>query len=95
MKIHEYQAKEILGKHNVRIPFGVVIDKVEDASKAYDEVSRYSSIVVVKAQIHAGGRVRVGVLKLPKQNTKLCLQLKIYMECNSLPIRQDLLGKKY
>ncbi|MCB1142206.1 MAG: ADP-forming succinate--CoA ligase subunit beta [Leptospiraceae bacterium] len=64
MKIHEYQAKEILGKHNVRVPFGVVIDKIEDASKAYDEVARFSKIVVVKAQIHAGGRGKGGGVKV-------------------------------
>jgi succinyl-CoA synthetase beta subunit len=70
MKIHEYQAKEILGKHNVRVPFGVVIDKVEDASKAYDEVARYSSIVVVKAQIHAGGRGKGGGVKVTKAKSE-------------------------
>jgi succinyl-CoA synthetase beta subunit len=66
MKIHEYQAKEILSKHKVSIPFGVVIDKIEDASKAYDEVARFSNIVVVKAQIHAGGRGKGGGVKLAR-----------------------------
>jgi len=66
MKIHEYQAKEILSKHEVKVPFGVVIDKVEDASKAYDEVSRFSNIVVAKAQIHAGGRGKGGGVKLAR-----------------------------
>jgi succinyl-CoA synthetase beta subunit len=64
MKIHEYQAKEILGRHNVKVPFGVVIDKLTDASRAYDEVARFSKIVVVKAQIHAGGRGKGGGVKV-------------------------------
>jgi len=66
MKIHEYQAKEILGKHKVRVPFGVVINSVEEASKAYDEVAKHSSVVVVKAQIHAGGRGKGGGVKVTK-----------------------------
>ena len=66
MKIHEYQAKEILRKHNVRVPFGVVVDKVADATKAYDEVARFSNVVVVKAQIHAGGRGKGGGVKVTK-----------------------------
>ncbi|MCB1176577.1 MAG: ADP-forming succinate--CoA ligase subunit beta [Leptospiraceae bacterium] len=66
MKIHEYQAKEILSKHQVNVPFGVVIDKIEDAPKAYDEVARFSNIVVVKAQIHAGGRGKGGGVKVTR-----------------------------
>jgi succinyl-CoA synthetase beta subunit len=66
MKIHEYQAKEILSKHEVKVPFGVVIDKLEDGPKAYDEVSRFSNLVVVKAQIHAGGRGKGGGVKLAR-----------------------------
>lgn len=58
MKIHEYQAKEILRRHKANVPFGVVVDKKENASKAHDEVTSKTggSVVVVKAQIHAGGR---------------------------------------
>lgn len=66
MKIHEYQAKEVIQKHNVSVPFGVVIDKKEDWSRAYDEVSRFSPIVVVKAQIHAGGRGKGGGVKVTR-----------------------------
>lgn len=66
MKIHEYQAKEILAKHGVKTPFGVVVDKLEDVPKAYDEVSRFSDLVVVKAQIHAGGRGKGGGVKLAR-----------------------------
>lgn len=54
MKLHEYQAKQILGKHGVRVADGVLVSKAEDLSKAY--ASLKSSVVAVKAQIHAGGR---------------------------------------
>ncbi|TGK05149.1 ADP-forming succinate--CoA ligase subunit beta [Leptospira langatensis] len=68
MKIHEYQAKEILRRHNAKVPFGVVIDKKEDGNKAYEEVISKTggSVVVVKAQIHAGGRGKGGGVKVTK-----------------------------
>ncbi|EMO90671.1 ADP-forming succinate--CoA ligase subunit beta [Leptospira noguchii] len=68
MKIHEYQAKEILRRHKANVPFGVVIDKKENASKAHDEVTSKTggSVVVVKAQIHAGGRGKGGGVKVTK-----------------------------
>ena len=66
MKIHEYQAKEVLRRHNVAVPFGTVIDNKADGQKAYDEVAKYSPVVVVKAQIHAGGRGKGGGVKVTK-----------------------------
>ncbi|WP_078125605.1 ADP-forming succinate--CoA ligase subunit beta [Leptospira alexanderi] len=68
MKIHEYQAKEILRRHKANVPFGIVIDKKENASKAHDEVTSKTggSVVVVKAQIHAGGRGKGGGVKVTK-----------------------------
>ncbi|MBE7412320.1 MAG: ADP-forming succinate--CoA ligase subunit beta [Leptospiraceae bacterium] len=66
MKIHEFQAKEILRKYNVNTPFGVVIDLKEKADGAYNEVAKHSSVVVVKAQIHAGGRGKGGGVKVTK-----------------------------
>ncbi len=62
MKIHEYQAKEIFRKFNVRVPNGKPAFSVEEALRAYDEMG--SETVVVKAQIHAGGRGKGGGVKL-------------------------------
>lgn len=66
MKVHEYQAKEILKKHQANVPFGVVVEKKEDFEKAYTDVSAKSPVVVVKAQIHAGGRGKGGGVKVAK-----------------------------
>lgn len=66
MKVHEYQAKEILKRHKVAVPFGTVIDKKEDGPKAYEEVAKLGPVVVVKAQIHAGGRGKGGGVKVTK-----------------------------
>jgi len=64
MKIHEYQAKEILKKYNVPVPNGKVVFSPEDAVKAAKEIA--GKIKVVKAQIHAGGRGKGGGVKVAK-----------------------------
>jgi succinyl-CoA synthetase beta subunit len=61
MKIHEYQAKSILSQFGVRIPRGEV---AETAEKAYEIAKEIGPKVVVKAQIHAGGRGKGGGVKL-------------------------------
>jgi len=54
MNIHEYQAKEILQKYNVAVPKGIPAMSVEEAVQAAESMD--TSLYVVKAQIHAGGR---------------------------------------
>jgi len=63
MKVHEYQAKEILRRYGVPTPRGVVVENPEDARRAATELG---GRVVVKAQIHAGGRGKGGGVKLAK-----------------------------
>ena len=62
MKVHEYQGKEIFQKYGIPTPKGIPAFSVEEALKAYDKLE--SNIVVVKAQIHAGGRGKGGGVKL-------------------------------
>ncbi|MBW7860423.1 MAG: ADP-forming succinate--CoA ligase subunit beta [Rhodocyclaceae bacterium] len=64
MKIHEYQAKEILRKFGVVTPKGVACFSVDEAVKAAEQLG--GSIWVVKAQIHAGGRGKGGGVKIAK-----------------------------
>ena len=63
MKVHEYQAKEILRRYGVPTPRGVVVDSPDGARQAANELG---GRVVVKAQIHAGGRGKGGGVKLAK-----------------------------
>src|SRR3954466_6465896 len=63
MKVHEYQAKEILRRYGVPTPRGIVADNADDARKAAEQLG---GRVVVKAQIHAGGRGKGGGVKLAK-----------------------------
>src|SRR5664279_186927 len=63
MKIHEYQAKGILAKYGVPVPRGEVAFTVEEAEAA---AKKLGGSVVVKAQIHAGGRGKGGGVKVAK-----------------------------
>src|SRR5213594_3099564 len=64
MKIHEYQAKEILRRYGVATPRGVPCFSVDEAVKAARELG--GKAWVVKAQIHAGGRGKGGGVKLAR-----------------------------
>ncbi|HEX4154797.1 MAG TPA: ADP-forming succinate--CoA ligase subunit beta [Acidobacteriaceae bacterium] len=67
MKIHEYQAKEILRKYGVAVPAGEMATTIEEADAAAKQLfSAGNAVVVVKAQIHAGGRGKGGGVKLAK-----------------------------
>ena len=63
MKIHEYQAKTILAQYNVPVPRGEVAFTVAEAE---DAAKKLGGSVVVKAQIHAGGRGKGGGVKIAK-----------------------------
>jgi succinyl-CoA synthetase beta subunit len=64
MKIHEYQAKSILAKYGVPTPRGEAIFRKEDARAAAERLG--TPVVVVKAQVHAGGRGKAGGVKLAR-----------------------------
>jgi succinyl-CoA synthetase beta subunit len=67
MKIHEYQAKEILRKYGVPVPAGEMATTLEEADTAAKALfSAGNAAVVVKAQIHAGGRGKGGGVKVVK-----------------------------
>ena len=54
MKIHEYQAKQLLAKSGVKVPRGIVAKTPDEAAAAFTELG--GPLAVVKSQIHAGGR---------------------------------------
>jgi len=64
MKIHEYQAKQILAKYGVPVPRGSVAYSVDEAAQVADDLA--TEVCVVKAQIHAGGRGKGGGVKVSK-----------------------------
>jgi len=68
MNIHEYQGKDILRRFGVSVPKGVVAFSAEEAKQAAEQLfeEQGCKVVVVKAQIHAGGRGKAGGVKLAK-----------------------------
>ena len=67
MKIHEYQAKEILAKYGVAVPRGEMANTPEEAAAVARKLfAEGASGVVVKAQIHAGGRGKGGGVKVAR-----------------------------
>lgn len=78
MKIHEYQAKEILKKFGIPVQDGVVIDNISQAEAALNQVKTQfnASQFVIKAQIHAGGRGKGGGVKFSSTQEKALENIK-------------------
>lgn len=70
MNLHEYQAKELLKQFNVPVQSGEMCQTVDEAIAAYNNISEKtnSRFVVVKAQIHAGGRGKGTFIEIPSQH---------------------------
>ncbi len=66
MKIHEFQAKELLHNAGIAVPESIVARSPEEASAAFDKLG--GSLAVVKAQIHAGGRGKGAIKTNPNQH---------------------------
>jgi len=64
MKIHEYQARDLLRSFNIPVPPGRAIESIEDAAAAFKEATAGGGAAVIKAQVHAGGRGKAGFVKL-------------------------------
>lgn len=66
MKIHEYQARDLLASYNIPVPDGEVITSADQAVQAYKAITKDadSTLAVVKAQVFAGGRGKAGFVKL-------------------------------
>lgn len=80
MNLHEYQAKKLLASYAIAVPHGEVAWNFEDACAIFERLN--SSRVVVKAQVHAGGRGKAGGVKLIASKAEL------------EKVVQDLLGKR-
>src|SRR3954449_2781667 len=72
MKVHEYQAKELLKSAGVAVPAGIVVTTPEEAATAYNTLG--GGLIVVKAQVHAGGRGK-GVAVGPEVDRELALEI--------------------
>ncbi|HYC40027.1 MAG TPA: ADP-forming succinate--CoA ligase subunit beta [Chitinophagaceae bacterium] len=89
MNLHEYQAKELLKKHNVPVQEGVACSTVHEVEEAYRQIKNQfgSSFAVVKAQIHAGGRGKGKIRETGMNGVKVGKNMEEVME-----VAQKILG---
>jgi succinyl-CoA synthetase beta subunit len=76
LKIHEFQSKQVLARYGVAVPRGIPVESAADAGRAARELG--TSVVAVKAQIHAGGRGKGGGVKIarsPEEAEKLAASI--------------------
>ena len=89
MNIHEYQAKEIFRKYGIPIPPGEVATTAEEAEKI---ARKFGTTVVIKAQVHAGGRGKAGGVKLAKtpEEAKAIASQILKLSIKGLPVQKVL-----
>ena len=89
MNIHEYQAKEIFRKYGIPIPPGEVATTAEEAETI---ARKFGTTVVVKAQVHAGGRGKAGGVKLAKtpEEAKAVAAQILKLSIKGLPVQKVL-----
>ncbi|MGA1043854.1 MAG: ADP-forming succinate--CoA ligase subunit beta [Phycisphaerales bacterium] len=67
MKVHEYQARQLLHDAGIAVPPGAMVESVDDAAREAKRIfDSGAGLAVVKAQVHAGGRGKAGFVKLVK-----------------------------
>jgi succinyl-CoA synthetase beta subunit len=92
LKLHEYQAKEIFGSFGIPIPGGKVATTPEEAGSIAGEIGKK---VVIKAQVHVGGRGKAGGIKFadtPEEARKVAAEI-LSMEIKGLPVKKVLVGE--
>ncbi len=77
MNIHEYQAKEILRNYKVPVPNGIIVSKLTEIEEKIKKLNKKS--LVIKAQIHAGGRGKAGGVKLVKNKEDLIKEANLML----------------
>lgn len=92
MKLHEYQAKDIFGDFGIPIPGGQVATTPEEASAIARGIGKK---VVIKAQVHVGGRGKAGGIRFassPEEAHKVASEI-LSMQIKGLPVRKVLVGE--
>lgn len=93
MKIHEYQARELFAAYGLPVDQAYICRNVEDAVRAYHDLD--APLVVVKAQVHTGGRGKAGGVKLAKDEIELRQHVAniLWMDINGFIVDRVLIGK--
>ena len=95
MNIHEFQAKQLLGQHGVTVPSGKVCNTPEEARAAAAEIlAAGATRLVVKSQIHAGGRGKGTFTNGFRGGVQLCGTAEEVFEKASQMLGQTLVTKQ-
>ena len=96
MKIHEYQGKQIFRSFNIPVPIGYHLENINDSSETIKKVQQESKkeAVVVKAQIHAGGRGKGGGVKFSSNTENAIDNIKNILGMNLITHQTDKNGQK-
>ena len=78
MNIHEHQSKELLKKYGIPVPKGIVIFNKSEISKKLNK--NFKKKLVIKAQIHAGGRGKAGGIKIIKNLDEAVREANMMLE---------------
>jgi succinyl-CoA synthetase beta subunit len=90
MKLHEYQAKELFDRYGIAVPKGIMVTSSADAEAAAAKAG--TSKVVVKAQVHVGGRGKAGGVKVvDKANVKAMADQILGMDIKGLTVNKVLI----
>jgi succinyl-CoA synthetase beta subunit len=92
LKLHEYQAKEVFASFGIPIPGGKVATTAKEARSIAGEIGKK---VVIKAQVHVGGRGKAGGIKFastPEEAEKVATDI-LSMEIKGLPVKKVLVGE--
>ena len=84
MKIHEYQAKEIFRKYGIPVPPGEMAETPEQVKEIAQKIGKP---VMIKAQVHVGGRGKAGGISPHRMQMRLTKRLKISWEWISRVLR--------
>jgi succinyl-CoA synthetase beta subunit len=90
MKVHEYQAKDIFHAAGIPVPMGKIATTVQEALEIADDMARP---VMVKAQVHVGGRGKAGGVKYAEnlEEVKIWAQSILGMDIKGLPVKKILI----
>ena len=96
MKIHEYQGKQIFRSFNIPVPIGYHLENINNSSETIKKVQQESKqeAVVVKAQIHAGGRGKGGGVKFSPKTEDAIDNIKNILGMNLITHQTDKNGQK-
>jgi succinyl-CoA synthetase beta subunit len=92
VKLHEYQAKELLARYGVPVPPGKIAYTPDEAKAIANE---FGALTVIKAQVHVGGRGKAGGVKLAKDANEAYDRAKdiLGMDIKGLTVKKVLVGK--